>query len=208
MKKKMSLDGSNINVGISIGVATRTATMAGYPDLLKAADQALYAAKRSGRRAVRMADPDNVKKEDSSVITDNANRPSTAANAPAPANQPPIDVAAVLKRCGGDPSFAAAVTERFRVQAGDEVAKIEQALAASDAPTLCRAAHSLKSMAAYMGAECAVTFARQIEDLGHANRLDETGRPLGLLRQEIERAIAWITQANAAPQSTPVRRAS
>jgi hypothetical protein len=63
-------------------------------------------------------------------------------------------------------------------------------------------------MAAYMGAECAVTFARQIEDLGHANRLDETGRPLGLLRQEIERAIAWITQANAAPQSTPVRRAS
>jgi diguanylate cyclase (GGDEF)-like protein len=217
MKRTLNLGGKEIGVSISIGLATRTTSMTHYPDLLKAADEALYAAKRAGRRVVRIADPNESDKEEPSVTNDQATNPgtgptrATATNSGETAAQPavpPIDMGAVLKRCGGDATFAAAVTERFRVQAGNELAKIEQALAASDAAALCRAAHSLKSMAAYMSANAAVNLAREIEDLGHAARLTETNRALAQLRTEIERAVAWITQNNAtgAAPATAVRR--
>jgi HPt (histidine-containing phosphotransfer) domain-containing protein len=106
----------------------------------------------------------------------------------------PIDAAAVLKRCGGDAKFAAAVTDRFRTQAVAEVGKIEQALARNDADGLKRAAHNLKSMAGYMAADSAVELAKQIEALGQANRLSEVSPLLAALKSEIERAVAWITQ--------------
>jgi hemerythrin len=41
---------------ISVGVAARTAAMKGFDDLLQAADQGLYAAKRNGRNCVAIAD--------------------------------------------------------------------------------------------------------------------------------------------------------
>ena len=45
----------DLRMTISLGVAEREAGMAGADDLLRAADHALYAAKRSGRNAVRVA---------------------------------------------------------------------------------------------------------------------------------------------------------
>jgi HPt (histidine-containing phosphotransfer) domain-containing protein len=111
----------------------------------------------------------------------------------------PIDTTAVLKRCGGDPNFAAAVIERFRTQAGAEIAKLDKALAEKDTNGLSRAAHNLKSMSAYMAADSAVELAKQIEALGHANRLSDVPPLLALLRSEIERAVAWIAQNQNSP---------
>ena len=45
----------------------------------------------------------------------------------------------VLNRCGGDPSFAKAVTERFRAQAIIEVERIEKAFVAGDNSEVGRA---------------------------------------------------------------------
>src|SRR5262249_42585574 len=135
--------------------------------------------------------------------TAGSNQPSPAAPGtilPRLGNQAPIDSAAVLKRCGGDPKFMAAVSERFRTQAVAQVIKIEEALSATDADGTSRAAHSMKSMSAYMAADTAVELAKQIESLGRDKRLADIAAPLALLRTEVERTVAWLTQhaANAA----------
>ncbi len=186
----LSLERTAIKPTISIGIATRTSDMVQLPDLLKAADQALYAAKTSGRQSVCVA---NVRTDKSS-----AQAPDSSANAPievcSTQTRAPVDPAALLKRCGGDPKFAAAVTERFRVQALKEVDKIGETLALHDAEGVSRTAHSLKSMAAYMAADRAVELARQIESLGRANDLVVIEPLLTSLRSEIELAIAWINK--------------
>jgi cyclic di-GMP phosphodiesterase len=193
----LSFGANKINATISIGVATRARGMAQLPDLMKAADQALYAAKNAGRQIVCVADHTEVRPE----MNKNVNPPATAPiPTPIAGGNPargPVDPSAVLKRCGGDPAFAAAITERFRTQAVGEVAKIEQLLAGSDADGVSRAAHSVKSMAAYMAADAAMELARQIESLGREKRLGEVAPLLALLRTEIERAIAWIAQNEA-----------
>jgi putative two-component system response regulator len=182
-----------IKTTISVGVATRTIAMAQMPDLLKAADQALYAAKNAGRHIVCVAETMEAK----TIMNEPQDKSSPVSPQVQSSARPPIDPAAVLKRCGGDAKFAAAVTKRFQTQAGAEVGKIEQALAGGDAETLSRAAHSLKSMAAYMAADGAADLAKQIEDHGRANRLAEVLPLLTSLRAEIERAIAWINQREA-----------
>lgn len=187
---------SGIKMSISIGLATRTLSMAGVSDLLKAADEALYAAKNSGRHVVHVAGMAKANTLEAQSTTPPATDSAAAPQAPASPqiSQPPIDSAAVLNRCGGDPKFAAAITERFRAQAVGQVQKIEEALAAKDADATSRAAHSMKSMCAYMAADAAVELSKQIESLGKANRLPEIAAPLASLRTQIELAVAWISQ--------------
>jgi len=181
-----NVGGIDLRATVSIGLAARTPEMREYPELLKAADQTLYAAKKSGRNIVCQNETPKI--------------PLTAPKAPA-AIRPmgkvaglPIDRAAVLTRCGGDVSFAAAVTERFVKQALGEVVKIQKAFDDNDADTLRRAAHSLKSMSAYMSAETASSLAARIEELAGANELASTEPLIGQLKAEIERAIQWLAR--------------
>jgi diguanylate cyclase (GGDEF)-like protein len=190
---ELGMGGKTIRTTISIGLATRTRGMAQLPDLLKAADQALYAAKDAGRHIVCIAE----RTEKESKMNESAKTPISQPISPQTPPHGGIDAAAVLKRCGGDQKFAAAVTERFRTQAGKEVGKLEQALSSNDAAELSRAAHTVKSMAAYMAADNAVELAKQIESLGRANRLEDVLPLLASLRSEIERAVAWIAQNSA-----------
>ena len=54
---QIPLNDQKVQVTVSLGVAGRTAQMQAPDDMLKAADDALYAAKRSGRNRVCVADP-------------------------------------------------------------------------------------------------------------------------------------------------------
>ena len=103
-----------------------------------------------------------------------------------------VDMAVVTQRCGGDEKFAAAVARRFCTQSGRELETIRNALVARDAPVAKRAAHSLKSMAAYMGAEAASKLAQQIEALADAGRLEEILGVLDQLSDQIRRALAYL----------------
>jgi putative two-component system response regulator len=181
-----------VAVTVSIGLATRTREMTQPAHLLKAVDEAVYAAKRAGRHVVCVAEQPKVAEAIEQAGGDPA--PAPAAEAPADTSRAPIDMNAVLKRCGGDPAFAAAVTARFQNQAGGEVAKIEQALTAGDFDTLGRAAHTLKSMAAYMSADSASSIAGAIEDLVRTNRVAEAAPLVVRLRAEIDGAIAWLAR--------------
>jgi putative two-component system response regulator len=182
---------TTIKATVSIGLASRVRGMNQYLDLLKSADQALYAAKAAGRHAVRIADHLESRTSMSNAPTLSDDLP---ASQPVAGAKAPIDLEAVLKRCGGDTKFAEAVTQRFRAQAAAEVAKLTQALSRGDGEILYRTAHSLKSMSAYMSADCATDLARRIEELGRSDRLADVSPLVDQLRAEIDRAIAWISQ--------------
>ena len=181
-----TVDGKAHQVTVSIGIAGRTSRMTQFTDLLHDADQAMYAAKHAGRNVVRTAEH----MEGKETMANNTNTAARAAEIP-PA---PVDLAVVLKRCSGDATFAAGVTKRFQSQAGGEVEKLAKALAAANVDVVCRSAHNLKSMSAYMGAETATDLARQIEDLGRDNRLADVAPVLERLGREITRAVEWIAQ--------------
>lgn len=181
-----SVNDASLRMTISIGLALRTREMTGQADLLKAADEALYAAKRNGRNRVQLADHEELPAQ-----------ASTAAEAD-PADSV-LDRAALLKRCGGDPAFAAAVTDRFRASAMNEFHKIGVALEKGDASTVHRIAHSLKSMTAYVSADRASELAKRIEELGRNNELTPVGPLVAQLGAEIERVNEWIARTAAKP---------
>jgi putative two-component system response regulator len=183
--------GKELAVTVSIGLAMRRPQMQQFTDLLKTADQTLYAAKNTGRNRTCQAEetsplPAPVKGEAAPMLPAIPSSDSST--------RPPIDMQMVLKRCGNDAKFAAALMDRFRTQAGNEVAKLEAAAASGNAETTGRIAHSLKSMAAYVAADAPADLARKIEDLAQRNCLPEVVQLLPKLSEEIGVATKWIEQ--------------
>jgi two-component system, sensor histidine kinase and response regulator len=105
---------------------------------------------------------------------------------------PTVDWPSVLKRCGGGEEFATAIMQKFHAQAGPEVDRIQQALAQGNAEAVARGAHSVKSMAAYAGADAASEFARRIEELATQKQLAAIEPLLANLRDDVETTIQWI----------------
>jgi diguanylate cyclase (GGDEF)-like protein len=178
----------SLKATISIGVAIRAAGMAQYPDLLKVADEVMYAAKHLGRNIVRTSE-DPAPKE---LWCELRQTQAPKSGLDGQRDRPPVDLKAVLNRCGGDTEFANAVAERFHAQAAGQVDQILRALAQGNGEVLSRAAHSLKSMAAYMAADAASDLARQIEDLGGRGELAAVEPLVAKLRDEIESTNQWI----------------
>lgn len=193
-KHMFDIGGVDITATVSIGLASRGGDMKEFPELLQAADEALYAAKRGGRNRICRADAF----QSPPVAKLAPVAPALAALDPskAPADQPlkaPIDRSAILLRCGGDASFAAAVTERFCSQSPGEVTKLQTVLTTNDADAVRRTAHSLKSMCAYVSADIASKLAARIEDLATHNQLADAAPLIAQLRAEVDRAVQWIT---------------
>jgi putative two-component system response regulator len=195
-KHVFDIGGVDIRASVSIGLACRAGDMKEFPELLQAADEALYAAKRGGRNRVCRSES---KSQPTAAATAGPVAPAMTASsepsiaAPQASQRAPIDRSAILLRCGGDATFAAAVTERFRSQSPGEVARIQSALAAGDPDAVRRIAHSLKSMCAYVSADVAAKLASQIEEMGTHNQLPAVSPLLAQLQAEIDRSIQWIT---------------
>ncbi|HWE01402.1 MAG TPA: response regulator [Tepidisphaeraceae bacterium] len=188
---------ASTRVTVSIGLAARDRGLAQFTDLLKAADLTLYAAKRAGRNVVHVHNPFETPVPPAMLNESPAGTGAagSSASSPPPA---PIDFAVVLKTCGGDANFAGAVMERFKSQAGVEVGRIDQGVATGDADAIRRAAHTLKSMAAYVSATAASQLADRIESLAREKTLAEVPALLVTLRTQVNLTIQWITQNAAA----------
>jgi diguanylate cyclase (GGDEF)-like protein len=182
--------GRDIATSASIGLASRQPDMVQFPDLLKCADMALYEAKRAGRGVSRVADKTESQgapgRDPVSAI------PPADATIDVTARGAAVNLQAVIGRCGGDSAFAMALLDRFEKQAGAEVDKIQQALAAGDADTVHRTAHRLKSMAAYVSADKAAQLAEKIEGQGRSGNLADLGALVAELRSSVDSVIAWI----------------
>jgi HPt (histidine-containing phosphotransfer) domain-containing protein len=96
----------------------------------------------------------------------------------------------LLKESMGEEIVPALVTTFLR-DAAAQIAQMREAVAASDADSFRRAAHSLKSSAATMGASDLSALARELEvmgqnkDLGVGNRLEVLEEAFGLVKNTL-----------------------
>ncbi len=162
-------------VTISVGIAHRSGDTPQFPDLLRAADRALYTAKRTGRNRVCNAAHQDHSEE---TTMSDASPPQTPKTAPLPlGDEALIKWDQLIARCGGDAAFAAAVAQRFAKQAPSDLARLEESVANGDAINATRLAHTLKSMAAYMSLETTSALCKTIEDTAREHRLAEAPPP-------------------------------
>jgi CheY-like chemotaxis protein len=84
------------------------------------------------------------------------------------------------------------IVEVYLNTAEDTVCQIEQAVAAGDAETLRRAAHTLKSSSVNVGAERLSGLFRQLETFGREGRLEEAQSLLAGMRHAYQRSTAEL----------------
>jgi len=94
----------------------------------------------------------------------------------------------------GSDGLVRKVLEIFLESAARGIDQIEDAIRGGDGHSLSRAAHTLKSGAANVGAEALSNFCRQLERLGREQRLDEARALLNEVRREHERARSRIRE--------------
>ena len=96
-----------------------------------------------------------------------------------------------LKQMSGE-DFINELLDTFLDDAPKLIDELKSALAAKDADSFRRAAHSLKSNAATFGAQRLSDLAKQLEMLGKENKLAETGDRLDALEQAYQAAAAEL----------------
>jgi two-component system, sensor histidine kinase and response regulator len=107
---------------------------------------------------------------------------------------------------GGDPDLLQVLLDAFLAEAPQQLAAVRQALQAGDAPTLRRAAHTLKGSAGYFGARPVIEAAYQLERISAAAAEGQTldaARPLvdqlsELVPKLISRVAELVRQSPAA----------
>ena len=90
-----------------------------------------------------------------------------------------------LKQMSGD-EFINELIDTFLEDAPKMIAEIKSGLAANNADTFRRAAHSMKSNAATFGASQLAALAKDLEMLGKENKLHEAGDKLKALEEAYE----------------------
>lgn len=98
-----------------------------------------------------------------------------------------LDVA--LQRMGNDRALLLQLAEFFLEDAPKLLEEIESARQTNELSTVCRAAHSLKGLAANFEALAAVAAARSVEEEGRYNRSDDLQSLLPVLQAEIHKLI-------------------
>jgi HPt (histidine-containing phosphotransfer) domain-containing protein len=116
----------------------------------------------------------------------------------------PIDLAAFAElheTVGGDRDFLAELVETYRADCPRLLAELRAAVAAGDAPAARRAAHTLKSTSASMGALGLAAECREIEaaaGAGDLAGLDERLERVAESYREVEAALRAAVAAGEA----------
>jgi signal transduction histidine kinase/DNA-binding response OmpR family regulator len=97
----------------------------------------------------------------------------------------------------GDAKFVAELLETFAADAPRMIDGIIEAIAAQDADTVRRLAHTLKSNAATFGAMPLSDACRELERVAKDGGLEDTSELAGIVRSEYERANTELTSAKA-----------
>jgi HPt (histidine-containing phosphotransfer) domain-containing protein len=118
-------------------------------------------------------------------------------NVRSPSVESPIDLSELV-RLGdtaandGSRSFVHDIIELFLNLTPDIYRTARAAYADGDAQSVARAAHKLKSQAAYFGARRMVNVCKQIEQHGYSGELNRCERLLDDLEDELDRVVAAL----------------
>jgi HPt (histidine-containing phosphotransfer) domain-containing protein len=107
----------------------------------------------------------------------------------------PIDDAAyaqALDLVGGDAEFLAELVATYRTDGADRIAEMRTALAGGAAPELQRAAHTLKSSSATLGALALADACRAVEHAARDGALDGLSAPIDAIATEFEEVLAAL----------------
>ena len=102
-----------------------------------------------------------------------------------------IDRERLLARVGGDLRSLARIVRIFRADYPGQIARIRQAIAASDQAALRAAAHALKGAVANFAAPRASEAALRLQQMGEAGELDGAVPAL----ERLERELAAVSSA-------------
>ncbi len=106
-----------------------------------------------------------------------------------PADDAVLDLDAAIHRLGNDRELLDGLISIFVADAPRFVRRIEAGLADPDPAEACRAAHSLKSLAASLGASRVVAAAVEVENALACGQCEEARRSLAGLRPQIEQVL-------------------
>jgi HPt (histidine-containing phosphotransfer) domain-containing protein len=105
-------------------------------------------------------------------------------------------VAALLDSMGGDEEFLAELFSAFAEEAPGLMASIESSAVSGDFETLRRAAHTLKSTSASLGALSLSDVSRELEEKGKTTTTPDPAR-VAETRSLLEEALAAMTEMTA-----------
>lgn len=111
----------------------------------------------------------------------------------------PLDSLRRLEQAAGKP-LVREIVDSFLAQAPDRLARLRQALLASDARELAFVAHSLKGSSAQLGAVRVAELSARLEEKGHGAELSGAAALLTELEQEIEQVRPLLE--GEAPKAT------
>ncbi|HEX4612823.1 MAG TPA: PAS domain S-box protein [Urbifossiella sp.] len=127
-----------------------------------------------------------------------AGAPAAAAQTPAPALPPPVDRAAAVRNLGGDEELYAEVAGLFVVESPRLLAAVRAGIAAGDAKTVQRSAHTLKGSAGCVGGTQVAAAALPLETMAAGGHLAAAPAAAETLALELDRLLAALA-AEAAP---------
>jgi len=104
-----------------------------------------------------------------------------------------------LERLDGDEELLRELCHIFLQESPRLLAKLQKAVAASDAEAVQRAAHSLKGEVSYLAASNTAQAARRLEEMGRSRTLDHAPEILSLLEQELAGLTAAIQEGEKVP---------
>jgi two-component system, sensor histidine kinase and response regulator len=100
-------------------------------------------------------------------------------------SDPILDPAVAMLQVEGDEEILQEMLDLFFEETGELQVKIEAALAAGEAASVQRYAHTIKSSSAMLGARRACAAAGELESLGETGRLCAAGPLFDRLRSEL-----------------------
>ena len=100
--------------------------------------------------------------------------------------------AGLLDSLGGDVEFLGELVEAYLAESPGLFASMRQGIASGDGPTLQRAAHSLKSGSASLGALAFAARCKELEDMGKAGALDGAGSKYETLEAAYGEVVAAL----------------
>ncbi len=115
-------------------------------------------------------------------------------------NSQPVDREALrnlLNMFNGDTAFLGQVIDTYLSDAANLFASLHQAMASGNADELRRAAHSLKSNSANLGAAALSSLSKEIEDIGKRGTVDGAAQKLPALEAEYARVQAALEVVRA-----------